>query len=77
MRLRGIYVISAPMCGSSGCGLRRFVDVLGDSCGWIYLLDKQVMEAEAVRHGQKAATVTGLMNESTGDTVDMDVPAER
>ncbi|CAM9768530.1 unnamed protein product, partial [Scytosiphon promiscuus] len=37
----------------------------------------QVMEAETARHGQKAATVTGLKNESTGDTVDMDVPAER
>ncbi|CAM9176459.1 unnamed protein product, partial [Hapterophycus canaliculatus] len=40
------------------------------------LLD-QVTEAETVRHGQKAVTVTGLINESTGDTVDMDMPAER
>ena len=34
-------------------------------------------EAEKLRHGQKAATVTGLKNESTGDTVDLDVPARR
>ncbi|CBJ33004.1 hypothetical protein Esi_0402_0018 [Ectocarpus siliculosus] len=40
------------------------------------LLD-QVSEAEKLRHGQNAATVTGLTNESTGDTVDLDVPAER
>ncbi|CAN0500328.1 unnamed protein product, partial [Ectocarpus sp. 12 AP-2014] len=39
------------------------------------LLD-QVSEAEKLRHGQNAATVTGLTNESTGDTVDLDVPAE-
>lgn len=37
----------------------------------------QVAEAENLRHGKKAATVTGLTNESTGDAVDMDVPAER
>ncbi|CAM9478113.1 unnamed protein product, partial [Ectocarpus sp. 13 AM-2016] len=39
------------------------------------LLD-QVSEAEKLRHGQNAATVTGLTNESTGDTVDLHVPAE-
>lgn len=37
----------------------------------------QVAEAEKLRHGKKAATLVGLTNESTGDTVDMDVPAER
>ncbi|CAM9280499.1 unnamed protein product [Ectocarpus sp. 4 AP-2014] len=39
------------------------------------LLD-QVSEADKLRHGQNAATVIGLTNESTGDTVDLDVPAE-
>lgn len=38
---------------------------------------RQVSEAEKLRHGQKAATVTGLENESTGDVVDMGVPARR
>ena len=35
------------------------------------------MEAEKLRHGQKAVAMVGLMNESTGSTVDMDAPVER
>lgn len=52
--------------------------VAGSMPGFIFVLsNRQVAEAEKVRHGQKAATVTGLKNESTGDIVDMDVPARR
>lgn len=35
------------------------------------------MEAEKLRHGTKAVAMVGLMNESTGNTVDMDAPVER
>lgn len=34
-------------------------------------------EAEKQRHGIRAATVTGLINDSTGDEVDLDAPARR
>eukprot|EP00904_Undaria_pinnatifida_P005465 jgi/Undpi1/2048/HiC_scaffold_12.g05434.m1 len=42
-----------------------------------FLLLEQVMEAEKLRHGTKAVAMVGLMNESTGNTVDMDAPVER
>ncbi|CAM9334230.1 unnamed protein product, partial [Discosporangium mesarthrocarpum] len=40
-------------------------------------LMKEVVRAEQLRHGERAATITSLVNESTGATIHMDKPLER
>ena len=45
--------------------------------GLFFVAGGKVAEAEKQRHGIRAATVTGLINDSTGDEVDLDAPARR